>query len=213
MMERADRAGMAGDGPADAERWGGQGAKPGNAERLSFRQAGAEDADVIAEIYNESVAAGDCTMDQEIKSPEDIRQQLAAFGRREKLLLLEREQPDGSRHILGWGRIQRYSSRRGYRFAAETGVFLRRSEVGRGYGSRIKQTLIDHCRELGYHHLVAKIFADNKLSIEYNKKFGYELVGIQKEIGYRHGQWQDIAILQLVLRDVPPEVADRLEES
>ena len=68
----------------------------------------------------------------------------------------------------------------------------------------MKEALIARCKEYGYHHLVAKIFADNKASINYNKKFGYEIVGRQREIGFKNGRWQDVVIMQLVLDDVPP---------
>ena len=79
-----------------------------------------------------------------------------------------------------------------------------------GHGTRIKNALIELCKELRYHHLVAKIFADNTASIEYNLRMGYEMVGIQKQIGFRRGRFQDIAILQLVLDDVPPEIPPHL---
>ena len=63
----------------------------------------------------------------------------------------------------------------------------------------MKKWIIKKCRELGYHHLVAKIFSSNIASIEYNKKLGYELVGKQNEIGFVDGVWQDVTILQLLI--------------
>ncbi len=45
-------------------------------------------------------------------------------------------------------------------------------------------------------------------SIEYNLRFGYEVVGIQREIGFKNGHWQDVAVLQLVLDDVPPVIPE-----
>ncbi len=168
---------------------------------LSFRDATGDDAPVIAEIYNASVAAGGETMDQESKSVADIRRQIASFGPRETILILEQ-----GREILGWGVIKKYSDRLGYRFCCETAVYLRRGLTRRGLGTRIKLALIERCRRYGYHHLVARIQAVNVASIEYNKKLGYEVVGIQREIGFAGGRWQDVAILQLVLDDVPAEI-------
>jgi phosphinothricin acetyltransferase len=63
----------------------------------------------------------------------------------------------------------------------------------------IKKWLIDKCRELNYHHMVAKIFSVNEASIAYNRKLGYELVGTQREIGFVDGAWQDVTIMQLIL--------------
>lgn len=169
-------------------------------ETATFREATVKDARVVAEIYNESIGAGDATMDEVAKTEGDIRRQIEGFDEKELFLLLER-----GRHVLGWGMIKRYSDRPGYRFACETAVYLRREELRRGFGSVIKKELIRRCRALGYHHLVAKVFADNVGSIEYNRRFGYEMVGVQREIGWKDGAWQDVAILQLVLEDVTPD--------
>jgi phosphinothricin acetyltransferase len=169
-----------------------------------LRAATTADAAAIAEIYNESVAAGDATTDERPKSAEEVREIIRGFGRRETILILE-----GGGEVFGWGVIKRYSERPGYRFCCETSVYLRRQHVGRGYGTYLKKAMIERCRDYGYHHLVAKVFADNERSIDYNLKLGYERVGTQREIAYRAGRWRDVAILQLVLRDVPPEIPDK----
>ena len=176
---------------------------PPDAARLVLREATPDDAAAIAEIYNETIRTGYGTMDATPKTAADIRVQMAGFTKREVYLLLER---DGEG--IGWGIIKRYSDRPGYRFCCETSVYLRHAEVRKGYGSFIKRGVIERCKVYGYHHLVAKIWASNTASIEYNKNFGYELVGIQRAIGYMNGQWQDIALMQLVLDDVPPHIPE-----
>lgn len=161
---------------------------------LLIRDATPQDSAVIAEIYNESIRAADSTMIDRPLNASDILHQIATFTEREGYVVLENKGV-----ILGWGVIKPFSKEPAYRFTAETSVFLRRDEVGKGYGKRLKRFLIDRCRAYGYHHLVARIWARNTVSIEYNRTFGYEIVGIQREIGYMHDQWQDIALMQLVL--------------
>jgi phosphinothricin acetyltransferase len=101
--------------------------------------------------------------------------------------------------VLGFSRLFRYSDRAGYRTTGETSVYVRRGLVRRGYGSLLKRAIIDRARELGYHHLVAKITTNNTASIEYNRRFGYTDVGVQREVGWVDGQWRDVLIMQLVL--------------
>ena len=165
-------------------------------EPLTLRDATLNDAVVIAEIYNESILAGDATMIDEPLTTANLQQTMKGMGPREGYLLLER---DG--YVVGWGVIKPFGEEPAYRYTCETSVFLRRSEVRKGYGSRLKQALIDRCKRYGYHHIVARIWASNTASIEYNRNFGYEMVCSQKEIGYMNGQWQDIALMQLVLDD------------
>ena len=164
---------------------------------LILRDATPADAAAIAAIYNESIAAGDSTMDAVPQRTADIRAQMDAFDDREAYVVLER-----GGDLLGWGIVKRYSDRPGYRFAAETSVYLRRDETGQGYGSRLQAALLERCRALGYHHLVAKIWATNTVSIRMHETFGYEIVGTQREIGYRGGRWIDVVIMQCILEDV-----------
>ena len=164
-----------------------------------IRCAETRDLAAIAAIYNESIAAEDASMDIKVYAPEDIQGWLDAFNEREGLFVLEDEG-----ELQGWGIIKRYSNRWGYRVACETAVYTWRHARRRGYGSSMKKELIRQCKRLGYHHLVAKIFSDNKGSIIYNLKLGYEIVGQQREIGFKNGGWQDVTIMQLILEDVPP---------
>ena len=176
-------------------------------ERYRLREWSDGDAASIAAIYNQSIAAGDSTMEEAEKTTEGTLELLRSLGPRETVLVYER--PDGT--VVGWGIIKRYSDREGYRFACETSVYLDRVETGKGLGTRMKLALIERCREWGYHHLVAKIFADNEASIQYNLRLGYERVGVQREIGWKNGAWQDVAILQLVLDDDAPSDEDSEE--
>ena len=155
---------------------------------LIVREATLEDASVIAEISEIAQVPGDV-----LRSAAEIRAQIEGFSERERYFLLER---DG--FAVGWGLIKRYSPRGGYRFCAETWVYVRPSEMRKGYGSRLKRTLIDQCRAFGYHHLIARIFSANTACLSFYQRFKYEIVGVQEEIGFFENQWQDLTILQLV---------------
>lgn len=170
--------------------------------RPTIRPATEVDAAAIADIYNASIAARDATMDASPKSAADIRAYMAAFSEREGYLVLEAE---GT--VLGWGIVKRYSDREGYRYCAETSVYLRRDQLRKGYGKQLQRALLDFCREKGYHHILVRIWASNAASIAFHRREGFEMVGIQREIGFMNGQWQDVAIMQCILADVlPPEV-------
>ena len=154
-----------------------------------------EDYEDIATVYNEHIAKKQSTMETTPINAHKVAQWVDAFHEKEKLFVLKREAEN-----IGWAIIKRYSDREGYRLSCETAVYLKSKETGKGYGSQVKKELIEYCRELGYHHLVAKIFATNTASIVYNEKLGYEIVGRQKEIGYRDGKWVDVVIMQYIMK-------------
>lgn len=170
---------------------------------LSIRKATDKDCPAIAEIYNQSVDSGYSTFEQQHKDSAHFESMLNGFAANEAMLVLTDETgadsglPAGT--MLGFGKVVRYSDREGYRHAAETATYVRRDLLRRGYGSMLKRALIERCSELGFHHIVARVVASNAASIEYNLRFGYEIVGTQREVGIVNGQWCNVTIMQLVL--------------
>jgi len=161
---------------------------------LSILPCTLEDYGVVADIYNEYISHGGATMEENNKSEDDISNWVTSFNSRERLYVLKKEQ-----RVIGWGIIKRYSDRGGYRFTAETAIYITSGELRKGYGSEMKKFLIDQCQDLGYHHLVAKVFAHNEASIRYNMELGYTIVGTQKEVGFKNDRWVDVVIMQYLI--------------
>ena len=161
---------------------------------ISIRPAEQPDFKAIAHIYNESIAKGGITMDTEFKQAKDIQQIVQKMGSREVLLVavLEAE-------VIGWGIVKKYSDRPGYQVCCETSVYLSSAQAGKGYGKALQTALMEQVSNYGYHHIVAKILANNRASIEFHQRFGFSPVGIQKEIGFIQGQWHDVMIMQCLL--------------
>ncbi|MEO0767949.1 MAG: N-acetyltransferase family protein, partial [Cyanobacteria bacterium J06649_4] len=101
--------------------------------------------------------------------------------------------------VVGWGVIKRYSDRAGYAVCCETSIYFTEKETGKGYGKMLQTALMQRVRAFGYHHVVAKILAANASSIRFHERFGFETVGVQKEIGFLNGQWHDVVIMQCIL--------------
>ncbi len=160
-----------------------------------LRDAVSADAEAIARIQRQSVEAMDSTMAAPA-SAEEILKQLQAMDPREVWLVVE--EPDSG--VVGWGVVKKYSPRPGYDLCCETSIFLDRSLRGRGLGKPLQQELLDRAEALGYHHVVAKIWAENAGSIRFHQRFGYEMVGVQREIGWVGGQRRDVAIMQRIFQ-------------
>ena len=158
-----------------------------------IRFAKREDASAIARIYNEHVDLGGSTFDNEHWQPFQVESLIDRQGP-EVWLVAE---IDGS--VAGWASARSYSLRHGYRFTLESAIYLAPMAMGKGVASALQRFLESQCRDRKIHHLVAKIAADNRRSMEFHERHGYQLVGIQKEIGHMDGGWRDVAILQKLL--------------
>ena len=175
---------------------GGRGPDGGTAGPPVVRGAESRDLESIARIYNQSILARDSTMDLVAKDADDFGALVATMNDRECLLVLE-----AGGEVEAWGILKKYSERPGYRHACETSVYVDRRRVGRrtGTGSALQEELMRCCRKYGYHHVVAKIWADNVISIRMHEKHGFERVGVQREIGFVDGRRVDVLVMQLLL--------------
>lgn len=168
---------------------------------VQVRPALVTDAAAIADIYNESIAVGTLTMDRDPWTTEKVQTKLATATAREAWQVI-----GTPTQVAGWGVIKKYSDRWGYRVCCESSIYLSQTQIGKGYGRMLQTALIDEARALGYHHIVAKILGCNEGSIAFHERFGFEVVGRQKEVGYLNGCWHDVVILQLILPDVTPNM-------
>jgi phosphinothricin acetyltransferase len=56
-------------------------------------------------------------------------------------------------------------------------------------------------RESGFHTVIARIEASSEGSLALHASLGFVNVGIEREIGRKHGRWLDGAIMQKMLSD------------
>lgn len=159
-----------------------------------IRPAKQEDCDRIASIYNEAICHGGITMDKSPYTHQHIDNLLKKMNYRESLLIAE-----VFGRIVGWGIVKQYSDRAGYRVCCETSIYLSFTETGKGYGEILQNELIKKAVEYGYYHIVAKILVANQGSIRFHQRLGFEIVGIQKDIGFIGDTWHDVVILQYLL--------------
>jgi len=161
---------------------------------LKVHAAEERDYGAIAAIYNEAIAQGGITMDTQPYTPQKVQTIARNMGGREALLVGEYKG-----EIIGWGKLQCYSDRTGYRFCCETSVYLSFLSVGQGYGGILQSALMERARTEGYRHIVAKILAVNQRSIHFHQRFGFEIVGTQKKIGFINEAWHDVVIMQYLM--------------
>ncbi|NEQ49282.1 MAG: N-acetyltransferase [Leptolyngbya sp. SIO3F4] len=161
---------------------------------LNIRPAEPQDYGAIASIYNEAITHGGITMDGTHYTQQDIQKIVQKMNQREALIVAE-----NATNVIGWGIIKRYSDRIGYQLCCETSTYLTFSETGKGYGDILQSALMEKIKAYDYHHIVAKILAGNQGSIRFHQRYGFEVVGIQKEIGFMDGTWHDVVIMQCIL--------------
>jgi L-amino acid N-acyltransferase len=51
----------------------------------------------------------------------------------------------------------------------------------------------------GFHAVMARIVGGHEVSIALHRACGFQLVGIEREVGRKFGHWLDVALMQRLL--------------
>jgi L-amino acid N-acyltransferase YncA len=99
--------------------------------------------------------------------------------------------------ILGFAYAAAYRSRPAYRFTVEDSVYVADGLRGRGIGSALLGELVARCEAGPWRQMLAVVGdSGNSGSIALHRRFGFELAGTLRSVGFKHGRWVDTPILQ-----------------
>jgi len=164
--------------------------------RFTLRDSTPGDAEAIAAIYAHHVRFGLGTFEETPPSVDEIRQ------RREGILALGLPFLVAAvgKRIVGYAYAGPYRTRSAYRYTLEDSIYVAPEAVRRGVGCALLTRLIERCDALGYRQMVAVIGdSDNQASIRLHAALGFERVGVQQAVGFKHGRWVDSILMQRTL--------------
>ena len=101
--------------------------------------------------------------------------------------------------VLGFGSLSSFRERSGYSATAESSVYVDRAQRGKGVGKALLAELLVLASAHGFHSVIARIAGHNETSIGLHEAAGFELVGVEREVGRKHRQWLDVVELQRLL--------------
>lgn len=104
--------------------------------------------------------------------------------------------------VSGYAYAGLYHPRIGYRYSVEDSVYVAPAAARRGHGRRLVSALIDRCTALGFRQMLAVIGdKDNAGSIGLHRTLGFAETGHLRSVGFKHGRWIDVVVMQRPLGD------------
>ena len=163
---------------------------------IAIRHAVESDAEAICAIYNWEVENETSTFDIVPRSLESQRAWITARSGAFAAIVAVDEQ----NQVAGFGALSEYRDRAAYGTTVENSVYVRRDMGRRGIGKLLLTSLLDHATASGFHAVMARIEASTA-SRELHAARGFQLVGVEREIGRKFGKWLDVAIMQCLLHE------------
>lgn len=167
-----------------------------NRPAVAIRPATVADAGAVLEIYNREVLESTATFDLVARTLEQQQEWLAArSGAFAAIVAVD----PSTRKVIGFAALSPYKERAAYSTTVENSVYVHRDFGGRGVGRALMLQVIDVARESGFHSIIARIEANGTASRALHASVGFELVGVEREVGRKFRRWLSVAVMQKML--------------
>ena len=161
---------------------------------MEVRLAQQSDSEAIRGIYNREVTGSTVTFDLVPRTAEDQRRWLDEHSGAHPAVVAQ-----GGGGVLGFGSLTPYRSRPAYATSVEDSVYVHSDHRGKGIGQAVLTELVRLAGAHGFHAMMARIVGGHEASIRLHRTCGFELIGVEREIGRKFGQWLDVVLMELLV--------------
>ncbi len=154
---------------------------------IEYRPMVATDYEQVAQIYQQGIATGNATFQQDIPTWEDWDESHLKNCRTVGIM---------DNKVVGWAALTAVSSRCVYAGVAEVSVYVATNYRGLKIGTKLLEYLIEESEASNIWTLQAGIFPENIASIKIHEQLGFRIVGKREKIGKMNGKWRDTLLLE-----------------
>ena len=164
----------------------------------TIRPAGPDDIAAITAIYADAAKHGTASFEYEAPSEAEMAERMRTIVEGGYPYLVA--EIDGV--IRGYSYAGPYHRRPGYRMTVEDSVYVAADVRRCGIGRQLLSTIIGEAERRGFRQMIAVIGdSGNAASISLHGALGFNPVGTLRDIGWKHGRWLDVVVMQRTLGD------------
>ena len=161
----------------------------------TVRLARPDDGEAIRRIYNREVTESTATLDLVPRSAADQARWMEDHAGAYAAVVAV----GAGDEVVGFASLSPYRTRPGYSTTVEDSVYVDAAHRGAGVGRLLLSELVRLAETSGFHAVMARITAPQEPSLALHRSCGFELVGIEREVGRKFGRWLDVALMQRLL--------------
>lgn len=177
---------------------------------ITVRTATLGDCEALLEIYAPYVENTAISFEYDVPTAEDFRGRIERILKDYPYLVAEM---DGQ--IVGYAYAGIFHGREAYKHAVETSIYVAQNARGKGVGSVLYRELEKSLLKQNVYILYACISRSERendshltdASIRFHEHYGYKLVGVHENCGYKFNKWYSIVWMERLLckRPANPE--------
>ena len=102
--------------------------------------------------------------------------------------------------VLGYAYASTFRPRIGYRYTVEDSVYVAPEHLGKGVGRALLSEIVERCTRMNLRQMTAFIGdSGNAPSVALHRACGFEMAGVLRGVGFKHGRWVDVVVMQRAL--------------
>jgi L-amino acid N-acyltransferase YncA len=164
--------------------------------KKTIRRIEARDAEAVSAIYAPFVTDNSTSFETEAPDAEAVKQRIRDMEPQYPWLVFE-----GDGVVLGYAYGSSHRSRKAYQWSVEVSVYIHELARKCGLGRALYLSLFEVLRRQGYANAYAGITLPNPASVGLHEALGFTSIGVFSKVGFKFGQWHDVAWLELRLQD------------
>lgn len=159
-------------------------------DEIVVRPGAEGDLPRLTEIYNHYIEHTPITFDIEPITVEQRRPWFDAHPPhgRHRLLVAE-----AAGTVLGYATSSAFRAKRAYETSVESTVYCAPDAGGRGVGTLLYKELFELLATQDVHRVYAGVTQPNPASMALHRKFGFQPIGVYREVGRKFDRYWDVA--------------------
>jgi len=155
------------------------------------------DAARVAEIYRPAVEGNYISFEETAPKANEMAERMRKVLARMPWLVAE----DESGGVVGYAYASPHRERAAYRWSVDISVYVDSAWHGQGIGRLLYDELLERLRGQGFVNAYAGVTLPNPASVALHEAIGMTRVGVYRRVGYKLGEWRDVAWYELRLAE------------
>lgn len=178
-----------------------------------IRLATEADSDSILQIYAPYITDTVITFEYQVPTITEFRERMTKIQRKYPWLVCEI-----NNDIVGYAYASCFNEREAYDWSVDFSVYINQKYHRMGIGRALYFALIEVLKLQGYNNAYAGVTMQNINSEGFHESFGFRLIGVYENVGYKFGRWHNVEWYGLKIKEydekpVKPKSIDEISNT
>lgn len=163
---------------------------------ITIRHAKVTDLNIINDIYNYFILNSAITFDVE---PWSMAKRTAWFNDIQNNKRLNVLVAVSKNKVIGFAYNAPFKPKQAFDSSTELTIYKSADSSLKGVGRALYRHILLSLKPNNYHRAYAWITTPNAPSMRLHRALGFKQTGLMKEVGYKHGKFHDVVLLEKIL--------------